>query len=98
MSVSAVSFYRGGTVEDVTPLAKKMREVLRKYDVSYQVSRFKTCQDLGDWMVVVRYADWATYEKVLDLLGGDPEHRQVVAEISKLATFVNRQLVVDLDL
>jgi hypothetical protein len=34
MPVSAISHYRGGTVENVTPLAKKMKAVLLKPDLN----------------------------------------------------------------
>ena len=56
MPVSAVSRYRGGTVEDVTPLAKTMKAVLLKHGVAYRLSRFQTGQNVGEWMVVVQYA------------------------------------------
>jgi hypothetical protein len=98
MPVSAISFYRGGTVEDVTPLAKKMKAVLLKYGVAYQVSRFQTGQNVGEWMVVVQYADWMAYAKAQDSFAHDPEHRQVVTEISKIVTLNRRELAVDLDL
>ena len=98
MPVSAISFYRGGTVENVTPLAKKMKAVLLKYGVAYQVSRFQTGQNVGEWMVVVQYADWMAYAKAQDGFGHDPEHSQVVAEISKIVTLIRRELAVDLDL
>jgi hypothetical protein len=52
MPVSAVSIYRGGTAENVTPLAKKMKAVLLKYGVACQVSRFQTGQNVGEWLVV----------------------------------------------
>ena len=54
MPVSAISFYRGGRVENVTPLAKKMKAVVLKYGVDYQVSRFQTGQNVGEWMVVAQ--------------------------------------------
>jgi hypothetical protein len=57
MPVSAVSRYRGGTVEDVTHLAKTMKAILLKHGVAYRVSRFQTGQNVGEWMVVVQYAD-----------------------------------------
>ena len=98
MSVSAISFYRGGSVEDVTPIAKKMKAVLRKHGVSYQASRLQTGQDLGDWMVVVTYADDAAYTNALAAFACDPEHRQAVAEISRFVTLVRREMVVELEL
>ena len=98
MPISAVSIYRGGTVETITPLAKRMKAVLLKYGVTYQVSQVQNDEDVGEWMVVVQYAGRAAYAKALEDFGRDPEHRQVVAEISKVVTLIRRDLVVALDL
>ncbi len=35
--ISAVSLYRGGTEETLTPLSKRMKAILLKYGVAYQV-------------------------------------------------------------
>ena len=96
MPVSAVSRYRGGTVEDVTPLAKAMKAVLLKHGVSYRVSRFQTEEDAAEWLVV--YADWQAYERALDSFAQDPDHKKAITEISKVVTLVSREMVVDLDL
>jgi hypothetical protein len=98
MPVSAVSRYRGGTVEDVTHLTKTMKAVLLKHGVAYRVSRFQTGQNVGEWMVVVQYADWMAYAKAQDSFAQDPDHKKAVTEISKLVTLISRELVVDLDL
>ena len=98
MPISAVSFYRGGTVETVTPLAKRMKAVLLKYGVAYRVSRVQTGQDVGEWMIVAQYADRAAHDQALEDFVHDPEHRQVVAELGQIVTLVRRELVVDLDL
>jgi hypothetical protein len=98
MPVSAVSRYRGGTVEEVTALAKRMKAVLLRHGVGYRVSRFETGQNVGEWLVVVQYADWMAYAKAEDSFAQDPEHRKVVTEISRLVTRVSREFVVDLDL
>ena len=98
MTVSAVSFYRGGTVEDVTPLAKRMKAILFKYGITYQVSRIQTDQPIGEWMVVVQYANETAYAKALEDFSHDPDHRQVVRDISKIVTLIRRDLVVELDL
>jgi hypothetical protein len=98
MPVSAISFYRGGTVETVTPLAKRMKAVLLKHGATYQVGRVQTGQNVGEWLVVVQYADWVAYAKAQDSFAHDPEHGQVVTEISKIVTLTRRELVVDLDL
>ena len=98
MSVSAVSRYRGGTVDAVTPLARRMKAVLQRHGVGYRVSRFQTGPNVGEWLVVVTYADWMAYAKAQEGFAGDAEHRAVVTEISKLVTLVSRELVGDLEL
>jgi hypothetical protein len=98
MPVSAVSRYRGGTVDEVTHLAKTMKAILLKHGVAYRVSRFQTGQNVGEWLVVVQYADWTAYAKAQDSFAQDPDHKKAVAEISKVVTLVSRDMVVDLDL
>jgi hypothetical protein len=98
MPISAVSHYRGGTPETVRPLSRKMQAILLKHGVqSYRVGRYQTGQSVGDWMVVVQYADWTSYAKVHDSLAQDPEHGKAVAEISQIVQIVSREFVADLD-
>src|SRR5262245_49679921 len=65
MTVSAVSHYRGGTIDVVAPLAKTLKAVYRKHGVGYRLSRFESGPNVGDWLVVVQYADMTAYEKAL---------------------------------
>jgi hypothetical protein len=98
MPVSAVSRYRGGTIEDVMPLAKTMKAVLQKHGVGYRIGRFQTDQTVGEWLVVVQYADWTAYARALDRFADDPDHKKAVTEISKVVTLISRELVEDLEL
>jgi hypothetical protein len=98
MRVSAVSHYRGGTIDEVTPLAKTLKAVYLKHGVGYRVSRFETGPNKGDWLVVVQYADMAAYEKAQSRFPLDPEWQHVVTEIAKVANRISQELVTDLDL
>jgi len=98
MTMSAVSHYRGGTIDVVAPLAKTLKAIYLKHGVIYRLSRFETGPNIGDWLVVVQYADMAAYEKALTIFEQDSEWLQAVAEISKVAKRIGRELVVDLDL
>lgn len=98
MTVSAISHYRGGTIDVVAPLAKTMKAVLLKHGVAYRLSRFQSGPNAGDWLVVAQYADSTAYEKAQVSFGQDPEYQQAVTEIAKIAKRINRDLVVDLDL
>lgn len=98
MSVSAVSHYRGGTIDRVMPLAKRQKSVLLKYGALYRLSRFETGPNAGDWLVIVQYPDWAAHDKAQESFAQDPEYEQVVTEIAQFATRISRELVIDLDL
>ncbi|TPQ33371.1 hypothetical protein C2U70_19425 [Bradyrhizobium guangdongense] len=98
MTVSGVSRYRGGTIDDVAPLAGKLKAIYLTYGVVYRLSQFQTGPDVGDWLVVVQYADEAAYEKVQLALAHDTHCQQVFAEIAKFARRVSREMVLDLDL
>jgi hypothetical protein len=56
MTISALSHYRGGTIDEVTPVAKKLKAAYSKLGVGYRLSRFQTGPNAGDWFVVVTYA------------------------------------------
>jgi hypothetical protein len=98
MTISAVSHYRGGTIDVVVPLAKSLKAIYLKLGVVYRLSQFQAGPNVGDWFVVVQYADQTAYEKAQAAIAQDPECQQVFAEIAKFAKRISRELVVDLDL
>jgi hypothetical protein len=63
MTISGVSHYRGGTIDEVVPLAKALKAAYLKHGIGYRLSRFETGPNVGDWFVVVQFADQAAYEK-----------------------------------
>jgi hypothetical protein len=98
MTVSAISHYRGGTIDVVTPVARKLKVAYQKHGIGYRLSRFETGPNVGDWFVVVTFADQATYEKLQVSIAQDVACQQAFAEIAAFATRIDRQMVSDLDL
>ena len=98
MTLSAISHYRGGDIDEVLPLAKALKAIYLKYGVDYRLSRFQTGPNAGDWLAIVQYDDSIAHEKAQTMFAQDPEYQQVVNEISKIAKRINRELVNDLDL
>ena len=98
MTVSAVSHYRGGTIDVVTPVAKRLKAAYLKHGVTYRLSQFQTGPNAGDWFAVVQYDDQTAYEKAQAAIAQDPECQQIFAEIAKFAKRVSREMVIDLDL
>ena len=97
MTMSAVSHYRGGTIDEVAPVAKKLKAAYLKHGITYRLSRFETGPNVGDWLVVVQY-DQTAHEKLQAAIALDPECQQAFAEIAKFAKRISREMVIDLDL
>jgi hypothetical protein len=98
MTISAVSHYRGGSIDVVTPIAKALKAAYLKHGVAYRLSRFETGPNVGDWLVIVTCADQAAYERATVAIAQDPECQQAFFEIAKFAKRVSREIVIDLDL
>jgi hypothetical protein len=98
MTLSAISHYRGGSIDEVAPLARTLKATYRKYGVGYRLSRFQTGPNEGDWLVIVTYADATAYEKAQALFSQDAELQQVFIEIAKFANRVSHEMAIDLDL
>ena len=95
MTLSAISHYRGGAIDDVAPLAQTLKAIYLKYGVGYRLSRFQTGPNEGDWLVTVTYSDATAYEKARALFPKDLELQQVFIEIAKFAKRISREIVID---
>lgn len=98
MTVSAISHYRGGTIDEVAPLARALQSIYRGYGVGYRLSRFQTGPNAGDWFVTVTYADAAAHERAEALFRDDRALQQVFIEIARFARRVSREMVIDIEL
>jgi hypothetical protein len=83
-TMSAISHYRGGTIDVVAPVAKKLKAAYLKHGIVYRLSRFETGPNRGDWLVVVQY-DQAAHETLQAAIAQDAECQQAFAEIAKFA-------------
>ena len=76
MTVSAVSHNRGGTIDDVAPVATRLKAARLKCGVAYRPCRLHTGPNVGDWFVVVQHADQTACEDVQAAIARDPECQQ----------------------
>ena len=97
MTISAVSHYRGGSIDIVAPLARRLKAAYLEHGVTYRLSRFETGPNAGDWLVITT-CDEAAHEEAQAAISKDPECQQVFAEIAKFAKRISREMVIDLDL
>jgi hypothetical protein len=98
MTLSAVSHYRGGTLEDVAPASATLKAAYARYGIGYQLSRFETGPNAGDWLVIVRYANEQAYAQAQTAIAQDAACQQAFVDIARYAVRVSRELVTDIDL
>src|ERR1700739_3578635 len=98
MTLSAISHYRGGAIDEVAPFAQTLKATYLKYGFGYRLSRFQTGPNEGGWFVIVTYADATAYEKAQALFAQDLELQQVFNEIENVPKRSSREIVIDLDL
>jgi hypothetical protein len=53
---------------------------------------------VGEWLVVVRYADWNAHAKAQDGLAKDGDYQKIIGQVAKIATVTSRNFVVGLDI
>jgi hypothetical protein len=81
MTIPAISHYRGGTIDEVAPLAKTLKAYYLKHRVAYRLSRFQTGPNAGDWFVVVQYADQTAYERRRQFLPKTPNANRPLSRL-----------------
>jgi len=98
MTISAISYYRGGAIDVVAPLAKSLKALYRNHGVSYRLSRVQSGPNEGDWVALVTYADAPAYETAQARFAEDEQLQGIFGEIAKFANRTSREILVDVDL
>lgn len=97
MTISSISRYRGGTAEEVLPLARSLKAIYQRYGVGYRLGRVEGDVNAGDWVVIVTYADAPAYAKATARFAEDAELQGVFHAIARFARRMSRDAVVELD-
>ena len=98
MTLSAISYYRGGTADDVLPWARTLKAIYLKYGVGYRLGRVQTGANEGDWCVIVTYADATAHETAQARFARDHDIQRAFTAIAKFAKRISREMVIDVDL
>ena len=62
MSVTAVTYWKGGKAGDIVAAAKKAKAIFAKHGAqNFQLNRVHAGPDAGQWAVVTTFSDWASF-------------------------------------
>lgn len=98
MTVSALSHYRGGALDDVAPIARTLKAAYQAHGIGYRLSRYRSGPNAGDWCVVVTYADEDAYTAAQAAIARDPACQKAFTDIAAFAKRISREIVEDIDL
>ena len=99
MAVVTFSRYSGGNRDALIPLGKQSKAFHEKAGAEWlRVSLIHTGPHAGQWLVSIRWPDWAAYGKGQQTLAGDAAFQKVMAEVGKLVQLQDRMVVVSVDL
>ncbi|MGA8197519.1 MAG: hypothetical protein WB902_29620, partial [Acetobacteraceae bacterium] len=94
MSVTAVTYWKGGKAGDIVAAAKKAKAIFAKHGAqNFQLNRVHAGPDAGQWAVVTTFSDWASYGMLQQALAGD-----LLAQVSAMSELTSRRIVVSVDL
>ena len=99
MAVVVFVRYSGGKRDALVPLAKKSKVIHEKAGAEwFRISQIYTGPHAGQWLLSVRWPDWATYGKGVQALAGDAALQKLIAEVATMTKLEDRTIVVSVDL
>jgi len=98
MTITTMTRWRGGEPGAMADAVRKAKRIAEKYDTEVQFGRIHTGSLTGDWLAVMRSADWAAYAKWQDAQVADAEWQALLAHVRGMAQVIERNVVVGVDL
>lgn len=99
MTVTQFTRFSGGKPDAMVAVARKAKAMQEKAGAEmFRVSRFHTGPWAGQWLVVGRYPDWATYGRAMQALTADPAWHAIMTEVTTIAKLEGRTLLTGVDL
>ena len=99
MTVSVVTYRKGGTHEAVTAAARKLRASAMKHGAQgLALNAVIAGPDAGQWALVLTFPAWDAFGKSMQSTFSDPTAAQVLSEMEAAAGMVRRRILVSADL
>ena len=95
MTITSISRYRGGTEDEVLPLARSLKAIYAGYGVGYRLGRVEGEANAGDWVVSVTYADAAAMAAAVERFAQDQALQDVFHAIARFAQRMSRDVVLE---
>ena len=99
MSITSVTYWKGGKPEDLVVAAKKAKAIIVKHGAQqFQLGRGHAGPEVGQWAAISTYSDWESYGKVQQALADDTKYQALLAQVGAMCELTSRRIVVGVDL
>jgi hypothetical protein len=99
MTISSVSYWRGGEDEDVATIAGRAKAVVTKHGAErYELMIVNAGPEAGQWIIIISYRNWESYGRAMEALAHDPEIHALVAEMTAISELTSHRIVASIDL
>ena len=99
MTVTVVTYRKGGNPEAVTAAARKGKAVWEKHGAERFMLNFVAAgPDPGHWSLVIMFSDWNAFGKAMHGTESDPAFLEFLSEMDAAAELVSRRLLGSVDL
>jgi hypothetical protein len=99
MAVTQLSRFKGGKPEDMIAAARKAKVAWEKQGADeFRLGRLHTGAWSGDWVVAIRFKDFAAYARAAETLAKDPEYQQLMSHVTGMSELMGRNIIMGVDL
>ena len=99
MAIYLVTHRKGGNSADVIAAASRLKALATKHGAEdLQLHAEVAGPAAGQWVLVVRFSDWASYGRAMESAQADPTIQAVLADLDKIAEMTSRRLGAGVDI
>ena len=99
MSITSVTYWKGGKPEEMVAAAKKAKATIVKHGAQqFQLGRMHSGPEVGQWAAISTFSDWESFGKVQQALANDATYQALLAKVGAMCELTSRRIVVGMDL
>src|SRR6516162_2079327 len=98
MAIYLVTHRKGGSSAEVIPAVSRLKALATKHGAEdLQLHTEVAGPAAGQWVLAIKFSDWASYGKAMESAQADPAARAALADLDKITEMTSRRLGVGVD-
>ena len=99
MAIHVVTHRKGGSTTEVVAVVSRLKAAaLRTGAEDFRLSVEVAGPEAGQWILVIRYSDMASFGSSIGAAMADPDVRAILEDLEKISPMTSRRIVAEVDL